>query len=226
MKIFLDTCNKDEIQKWLSSGVIDGVTTNPTILRREGHSDIERIIREIADIIDPLPLSVEVCSTEHEEMLYQGKLFASWAKNIVVKITVIDEAGNPCLETVKMLEESGIKVNCTACLSLNQAMFAAKAGASYISLFVGRINDEGNDGPKVVQMTKQWLDTWGFKSEIIAASVRNLVDVQQAALAGAHIITIPPLIMCKCIDHRYSRATVQQLAEDGRHFLDFAKHLC
>lgn len=216
MRIFLDTSKVTEIEAWLRHGVVDGVTTNPSIMLKDGHRDLQAGVKEIADLIFPRPVSVEVLSSDPREILDQARTFAAWAKNIVVKVTVINERGEPRLESINTLENEGIAVNCTACMSFGQAMLAAKAGATYVSLFVGRINDEGNDGPGVVRSTRQWLDAWGYKANIIVGSIRTVMDIQQAALAGAHVVTIPPEFMNRLVDHRYSRATVQQFLNDGQ----------
>lgn len=216
MQIFLDTTDKHEVEKWVDQGFVDGITTNPSILAKEADRDPELIVRQLAELVRPLPISVEVCSGEPQEMLNQARTFASWADNIVAKTTVINERGDPCLQVINTLESEGIPVNCTACMSFNQAMLAAKAGATYVSILVGRDNDEGNDGPGVVRTVRQWLDDWGYGCRIIAGSVRSPIDVQQAAVAGAHAITVPPKLLHKLVDHRYSRATVQQFLDDGR----------
>lgn len=214
MNIFLDTSKLEVIKNLLPYGIVDGVTTNPSIMVKEG-VHIEKASRQISELMYPLPVSVEVCTSDSSEMLRQARLFSGWGSNINIKIPVIDERGRMCLDVVKTLEEEGIPVNCTVCMSFNQAILAAKAGATYISLLVGRINDEGNDGNHVVRITRDFLDAWGYKSKIIAASIRNTLDVQHAALAGSHIITIPPAIMTKMADHRFSRATVEQFIQDG-----------
>ncbi|MFH1884619.1 MAG: transaldolase family protein [Planctomycetota bacterium] len=216
MEIFLDTSNIAEIEKWLRHGVIDGVTTNPSIMLNDGHRDNRTAAQEIAALIHPRPVSVEVYTNDLDEMLTQAREFATWAENIVIKITIINEAGEPCLRVIKILEDEGIHVNCTACLSFSQAVLAAKAGATYVSLFVGRINDEGNDGPEVIRKTRQWLDMWGSKSKIIVGSIRSVMDIQLTALTGAHVITIPPFFISKMTDHKYSRFTVQQFVSDGK----------
>lgn len=215
MQIFLDTSKRTEIEKWLAQGVIDGVTTNPSIMLKDGQRDLEATVKEIAGLVNPGPMSVEVLTGEPREMVRLARLFSRWADNIAVKITVIGEDGRPHFDVIKELECDGIAVNCTAIMSLGQVMLAAKAGATYVSIFQGRINDEGNDGPAVVRVAREWLDTWGYKSKIIAASVRSVMDVQQAALARTHVITIPPAQMAKLADHQYTRATVQQFLRDA-----------
>lgn len=218
MQLFLDTSRAEEIKSWLPYGIVDGVTTNPSIMVKEG-VDLEKASRQIAEMVDPMPVSVEVCTSDPREMVRQARLFAGWGNNINVKIPVINEHGQLCLDVVKTLEDEGIPVNCTVCLSFNQAILAAKAGATYISLLVGRINDEGNDGNRVVRMTREFLQSWGYKSQIIAASIRNALDVQNAAISGAHIVTVPPALMARMADHRYARATVEQFLQDGSKLL-------
>lgn len=215
MKIFLDTTVLAEIGKWLEQGVIDGVTTNPSLMLTEGKANLKATVTEIAYLIKPYPINVEVFTDNLEEMLVQARKFSSWADNIVVKITIINGQGESCLGVIKTLSDEGISVNCTACLSFNQAALATKAGANYVSLLLGRINDEGNDGLDVIRKTRQWLDMWKYKTEIIAGSVRNTMDVQQAAFVGVHALAIPPQIMSKLIDHKYSRFTAQQFVSDG-----------
>ena len=216
MKIFLDTANVDEISKWLNYGVLDGVTTNPSILLKEGGSDMEGRVREIANLINPKPLSVEVFTNDPDEMIQQANIFAGWAPNIVVKIPVLNEHGTPCFGVVNTLEQSGIRVNMTACLSFGQMAMGAKAGASYISIFSGRVSDEGNDSTKLIQESVNWLAHWNYPSEIIVGSIREAINIQDAAMAKAHIITTPPQFLLKWVDHYYTRATVRTFNEDAK----------
>lgn len=216
MKIFLDTANVDEISKWLNYGVLDGVTTNPSILLKEGGSDMEGRVREIANLINPKPLSVEVFTNDPDEMIQQANIFAGWSPNIVVKIPVLNEHGTPCFGVVNTLEQSGIRVNMTACLSFGQMAMGAKAGASYISIFSGRVSDEGNDSTKLIQESVNWLAHWNYPSEIIVGSIREAINIQDAAMAKAHIITTPPQFLLKWVDHYYTRATVRTFNEDAK----------
>jgi transaldolase len=216
MEIFLDTAKIEEIKKWLAQGVIDGVTTNPSIMLKDGVYDIEAGTKAIAALLGDLPVSVEVITNDLDEMLAQGRKFASWAKNIVVKIPVISESGTPCLGVVKTLESSGIRVNVTAMMSFGQMLLAAKAGATYISLFGGRVADEGQPMGDVIRMTRRWLDDWGLKSKIIVGSMREVMNIQEAANAGAHIVTIPPQFMTRLVDHKYTRFTVGEFVRDGQ----------
>lgn len=220
MEIFLDTSNLEEIRFWLKQGVLDGVTTNPSILLKEGTVDMESGAKAIAKLIAPRPLSVEVTSNDSAEMLRQGREVAAWAENIVVKIPVINEEGKPCLDVVRTLVGQGTRVNVTACLSFGQVALAAKAGGTYASIFAGRVSDEGNDSSRVIRESAAWLAAWKYPTKIIVGSVREVINIQDAAVAGAHVVTIPPQFLAKWVDHHYSRATVRQFNEDGRKALE------
>jgi transaldolase len=215
MEIFLDTANLEEIERWLECGVVDGVTTNPSIMLGDGGYDLRRRAVEIARLVEPRPVSVEVTSNDLDEMVRQARIYAEWAPKIVVKIPVINEFGQPCLGVVRQLEREGIRINVTACLSYGQALLGAKAGATYVSIFVGRVSDEGGDAPGLVRSVREWLDLWGSPSKIIVASIRSTIDVQNAAQAGAHVIAVPPPILDRFIDHKYSRDTVRGFNEDA-----------
>jgi transaldolase len=216
MEIFLDTASVKEITRWLGEGLVDGVTTNPSIMFSDGVYDIERGAKEIAAIVHPRPVSVEVTTNDHDEMVAQARTYARWADNIIVKIPVINEFGESSLHVVRALAAEGIRVNVTACLSYGQATLAAKVGATYVSLFAGRMSDEGNDAPRTIRMTADWLTRWNYKAKIIVGSIRRAFDIQEAMSAGAHIVTTPPQFLSKLLDHKYSRETVRQFNEDGR----------
>ena len=216
MEIFIDSANIVEVKKWLEMGVMDGVTTNPTIMFNDGVYDAEAGAREIAAMVNPRPVCVEVTTNDLDEMLVQAYQFASWAPNIVVKIPQITQDGTPCYGVMRQLENKGIMVNATAALSLNQLMLAAKAGATYISIFAGRVTDEGGDASEVIKNFVWWLERWKYKSKLIVGSIRSVGDVQSAAIAGAHIITIPPQFLGKMSDHKYTRDTVGQFVNDAR----------
>ncbi|HEX4427475.1 MAG TPA: transaldolase family protein [Terriglobales bacterium] len=215
MRIFIDSANVKEIERWLRQGIVDGVTTNPSIMLKDGVSDLENGARGLCKLLGERPVSIEVTSNEPQEMLAQARTLASFAENIVVKIPVITEDGRSCLEVVNTLVREDIAVNCTAILSFNQAVLAAKAGATYISIFAGRIGDEGGDSSAVVAGVRRWLDMWAYPSRIIVGSIRSAIEVQQAALAGAHIVTVPPPFLGKMIDHHYTRETVRQFNQDA-----------
>jgi len=220
MEIFIDSANITEIEKWLKMGVIDGVTTNPSIMLKDGVYDAEAGAKEIAALVNPRPLSVEVTTNDLDEMLTQAQTFASWAPNIVIKIPQITQDGVPCYGVIRQLEIEGIKVNATVAMSLGQVMLAAKAGATYISIFAGRVADEGGNAPEVISNSVDWLEHWEYKSKIIVGSIRSVGDVLSAAIAGAHIITIPPQFLTKMVDHKFSRATVEQFITDAKKALE------
>jgi transaldolase len=148
-------------------------------------------------------------------MLKQARVFARWAPNIVVKIPVVNEYGESCLGVIHALNQEGISINTTAILSFNQAILAAKAGATYVSIFAGRVADEGNDPGTVIRQVRQWLDEWDYAAKVLVGSIRAVMDVQNAAIAGAHIVTIPPQFLPKMVDHKYSRDTVRQFNQDA-----------
>lgn len=215
MKIFLDSANFREIEKWLCQGIVDGVTTNPSIMFKDGVYDLEGGARRLCALLGDKPVSVEVTTNDHEEMIRQGRSFAALAPNVAVKIPVVNEHGESCLGVISTLSREGIRVNTTAILSFNQAILAAKAGAAYVSIFAGRVADEGNDPAIVISNVRRWLDDWEYPTEIIVGSIRTVLDIQNAALAGAHIITIPPQFLSKMVDHKYTRDTVRQFNRDA-----------
>ena len=220
MKIFVDTANLRDVESWLCEGVVDGVTTNPSIMLKDGIRDIEEGSRQLSSLLGDRPLSVEVTSNDLAEMVRQAREFRRWGRNIVVKIPVINEFGQSCLPVINTLRSEQIAINVTAILSFNQAVLATKAGASYVSIFAGRVADEGSDPAAVISNVRKWLDQWGYPTEIIVGSIRSVMDVQSAALAGAHIITIPPQFLAKMLDHKYTRETVRQFVADAEKAMD------
>ena len=216
MRVFVDSADQKQIEDWLDQGVVDGVTTNPSIMFKDGAADLEECARRLASLLGERPLSVEVTSNDRQTMLEQARTFATWARNIVVKIPIVNEHGESCLGVMHRLSQEGIGVNATAILSFNQALLAAKAGATYVSIFAGRVADEGNDPAVTIRNVRRWLDDWDLSSYIIVGSIRTVMDIQNAALAGAHIITIPPLFLPKMVDHRYTRETVRQFVQDAQ----------
>lgn len=220
MQIFIDSADCNEIKKWLDCGIADGVTTNPSIMLKDGVYDLEAGARRIAALINPRPLSVEVTTNDLSGMVAQAREFASWAPNIMVKVPVLNQDGIPCLEVIRMLEGDGIRVNATALLSFNQVVLAAKAGATYASIFAGRVADEGHDASGLIRKTVNWLARWGYKTRIIVGSIRGVIDVQEAAAAGAHVVTIPPTMLHKMADHKYTRETVRGFVSDAARALE------
>ena len=215
MQIFIDSADVEQIEMWLNQGVVDGATTNPSIMFKDGITDLRAGALKICRLLGKRPLSVEVTTNDQELMLVQAREFATWAPNIVVKIPIINERGESCLGVIHSLNSEGISINATAILSFNQAILAAKAGATYVSIFAGRVADEGNDPATVIRNVRQWLDGWECSARIIVGSIRSVMDIQSAALAGAHIITIPPQFLSKMADHRYTRETVRQFVQDA-----------
>jgi transaldolase len=215
MKIFIDSANINEIQKWLKYGIADGATSNPSIMFKDGVHDIEQGTKRIAAILGDKPFSVEVTTNDTAEMLKQGRTFAKWAPNLAVKIPIINASGEPCLEVISTLEKENIRVNTTAIMSFGQLVMAAKAGSTYVSIFAGRVSDEGNDPVALIKKSREWLDLWGYKSEIIVGSIREVISIQNAAIAGAHIITVPPQFLKKLVDHKYTRETVKEFISDA-----------
>lgn len=220
MEIFVDSASISEIEKWLAMGVIDGVNTNPSIMLKDGVYDAEAGAKEIAALVNPHPVSVEVTANDLDEMLAQSRQFATWAPNIVIKIPQENQYGTPCYGVIRQLEEEGTKVNATVALSLGQVILAAKAGATYISIFAGRVGDEGGNVSQVIADAVSWIEHWEYKSRIIIGSIRCVADILQAAISGAHIITIPPQFIAKMADHNYTRATVAQFVRDAQKALD------
>jgi transaldolase len=215
MRIFLDTADVREIELWIRHGIVDGLTTNPSILLKDKQFDQQAAAIELCRLMGDKPVSLEVTSNVPTEMVAQGKTLAKLATNVAVKIPVVNEQGHSCLGAVHELAAAGISVNCTAILSFNQAILAAKAGATYVSIFAGRIADEGNDPTTTIRNVRQWLDLWKSPAQIIVGSIRTVYDIQSAALAGAHIITIPPKFLPQMVDHKYTRETVRQFNQDA-----------
>ncbi|GJQ60411.1 MAG: fructose-6-phosphate aldolase [Candidatus Scalindua sp. AMX11] len=195
MKFFIDTADVDQIREAESLGILDGVTTNPTLVSKTGRP-FKEILEEICLIVKG-PVSAEVVSTDVEGILQEGRDLAKIAENIVVKVPLIKEG----LKAVKILTSEGIRVNVTLCFSSNQALLAAKVGATYISPFVGRLDDKGHTGMEVIEEIRTIYDNYGFETQIIVASVRTPLHVRDSALMGADIATIPFDVFNKIVQH-------------------------
>ena len=222
MKIFIDSASLEEIEKYLSWGVCDGVTTNPTINVACGIRSFEEMHErsiQIAELIDPRPLSVEVTSDDPEEMLRQAHEYASWASNICIKIPITTRTGESCLTVIHQLYRDGIDVNVTAMMTFNQAILAAKAGGRYVSLFGGRIDDEGGDAAAMIRTLREWLDRWSGtcpnNPEIIVGSSRTTKNIADWAAAGAHILTVTPAVLSKMLLNARTKETVAQFLDDA-----------
>lgn len=195
VQIFLDTANLDAIRKYNDMGILDGVTTNPTLLAKENSDPIE-IMKEIIRIVKG-PVSLEVVSTDLDGMLEEAHRLARFGTNAVIKIPMIPDG----LKAIKRLSSEGVKTNCTLVFSPNQAVLAAKAGATYVSPFIGRLDDAGHDGMQVIRDTVQIFRNYNFSTKVLVASVRHPVHVVEAAKIGADVITMPPDVLEKMIRH-------------------------
>ncbi|MCS6768239.1 MAG: fructose-6-phosphate aldolase [Candidatus Nitrosocaldus sp.] len=195
VQIFLDTANLDAIRKYNDMGILDGVTTNPTLLAKENGNPIE-IMKEIIRTVKG-PVSLEVVSTTLDGMLEEARRLARFGPNAVVKIPMLPDG----LKAIRRLAGEGIKTNCTLVFSPNQALLAAKAGATYVSPFIGRLDDAGHDGMQVIRDTVQIFRNYSFSTKVLVASVRHPVHVVEAARTGADVITMPPDVLEKMIKH-------------------------
>ena len=221
MPIFLDTADLDEIKRFHRMGILRGVTTNPTILLKQGVTggmrELEARAKEIASLIAPLPLSVEVTTNDPARALDQAKTFAGWADNIAVKITVHGPAGElDNMELVHDLETAhDIRVNVTAMMSAQQCFLAALAGATYVSIFGGRVNNMGYNACGEIARLRKLLDQFQLKSQIIVGSTREVLNVIEWLEAGAHIVTVLPNLLEGMLVHPYSKETVEMFLRDG-----------
>lgn len=209
MKIFLDTASLEEIKKGLEWNMVDGVTTNPSLIAKEGEKNYRKRIEEIAKLVKG-PISAEVISTDFEGMIREAKELHSIAENIVIKIPMTEEGA----KATKFLSDGEIPVNVTLVFSPNQALIAAKAGARYVSPFVGRLDDVGNPGMEIVQEIIQIYQNYGFDTEVIVASIRNPEHVRIAALQGAHISTMPFSTLKQLFKHPLTDIGLQRFIED------------
>jgi len=210
MKFFIDTANVKEIREAAALGVLDGVTTNPSLVAKEKRPFKETIL-EICDIVKG-PVSAEVVSLEAEGMVRAARLLAGWAPNIVVKVPLTADG----LKATRQLAAEGIKTNVTLVFSAPQGLLAAKAGATYVSPFVGRIDDTGHDGIQLIRDLRQILDNYGFPTEIITASVRHPIHVVEAAKAGAHIATVPFAVLQAMIRHPLTDLGLERFLADWK----------
>lgn len=208
MKLFIDTANLDEIKEVSSWGVLDGVTTNPSLIAKEGR-DFKTVVKEITDIVDG-PISAEVVSLDHQGMLEEARDLVKIHKNIIIKVPMTKEG----LKAVTIMDQEGIKTNVTLVFSANQALLAARAGASYVSPFVGRLDDIGNEGIYLVEDIAEIFDIYAIETEIISASIRHPIHVLQSAKAGAHIATIPYKVFNQMLVHPLTDSGIEQFLKD------------
>jgi transaldolase len=210
MKFFIDTANIDEIRKANELGMVDGVTTNPSLVAKEGR-EFKELLKEICGIVDG-PVSAEVVSLDAEGMTREARDLAKVADNVVIKVPLIEEG----LKATRTLAREGIKVNVTLCFSPVQALMAAKAGASFISPFVGRLDDISQVGMELVDQIVTIYDNYGFETEVIVASVRNPTHVLDAALMGADIATIPYKVISQLIKHPLTDIGLEKFLADWK----------
>ncbi len=195
MKFFVDTADIDAIAELNATGMVDGVTTNPSLIKKSGR-DILEVTKEICDLVDG-PVSAEVTATDADEMIAEGRKLVEIAENIAVKVPLTWDGLKAC----KALTDDGHKVNVTLCFSANQALLAAKAGATFISPFIGRLDDINIDGIDLIADIRQIYDNYGFETEILAASIRTVNHATQCALVGADVMTAPPGVIKSMINH-------------------------
>ena len=211
MRIFLDTANIDQIRQAAKLGVISGVTTNPSLVSKEGLADYKTVVKEICSII-PGPVSAEVLTEEAQAMIEQARDISTWAPNVVIKIPVTPDG----LEAISILAKENIKINMTLCFSLNQAILGALAGATYVSPFVGRLDDIGHNGMELVSDIVEVFAKYKLPTQVIAASLRHPQHCVAAAKAGAHIATVPYKVLTQMIHHPLTDIGIDRFLSDWK----------
>ncbi len=210
MQIFLDTANVEEIRKAAQLGIISGVTTNPSLLSKEATSDYEAVTKKICSIVSG-PVSAEVLSEDADGMIEEARAKAAWAPNVNIKIPITADG----LQATSVLSKEGININMTLCFSANQALLGAVAGATYVSIFIGRLDDAGHDGMQVVEDTVAILDNYPeLDAQVIAASIRHPMHCTQAALIGADIATIPYKVLMQMMQHPMTDVGIKRFLAD------------
>lgn len=210
MKFFVDTAEINEIRELSELGLVDGVTTNPSLIAKSGR-DFKTTIAEICALV-PGPVSAEVAAMDHETMLEEGRLLAKIASNVTVKVPLTFNG----LRTCRILREEGTMVNVTLCFTANQALLAAKADASFISPFIGRLDDKGENGMKLIEEIRTVYDNYLFETQLLAASIRSVDHVKQCAVIGADIVTAPPKILHELVKHDLTDKGLEQFVNDWK----------
>ena len=210
MQFFVDTAEIEDIRKLNEMGLLDGVTTNPSLVAKSGR-DFKEVIKEICSVV-PGPVSAEVASTDFDTIMAEAHVLAKLADNVVVKLPLTVDGLRAC----KKLTGEGIKTNVTLCFSPNQALLAAKCGATYISPFIGRLDDINLDGVELIEQIRQIYDNYAFSTQILAASIRSPNHVTQVALAGADVATIPPAVIYKLADHPLTKSGLEAFVKDWK----------
>lgn len=209
MDIFIDTANIEEIKKANEWGIVDGVTTNPSLIAKEKNKSFKDIVQEIINIVSG-PISVEVISTDTEEMIKEAIEISKWSKSVVVKIPMTPDG----LKAIRILNSKNIKTNITLVFSVSQALLAAKAGATYVSIFVGRLDDIGHSGIQIVSDTVKIFNLYDIDTQIIAASIRYPLHVIESAKVGAHVATIPFNVIEKMFKHPLTDIGIERFLKD------------
>jgi transaldolase len=210
MKFFIDTADVGEIKEAAALGILDGVTTNPSLIKKSGRP-FDEVAKEICELV-PGPVSLEVTSVECDGMLKEADKLVKFGENVVIKLPLIPEGLKAC----KRLSEQGVKTNVTLCFQPVQALLAAKAGASYISPFVGRLDDLGQDGMSIIPQIRQIYDNYGYETEILVASIRNPIHVLDAALVGADVATIPFSVFKQLVHHPLTDSGLAKFLADWK----------
>jgi transaldolase len=210
MKFFVDTAEIKDIRDLYETGLLDGVTTNPSLIAKSGRQ-FKDVIKEICSIV-PGPVSAEVAATDYDGMIAEGHVLAKLAENVVVKLPLTIDGLKAC----KTFSKEGIKTNVTLCFSPNQALLAAKVGATYISPFIGRLDDINADGVELIENIRTIYDNYSFATEILAASIRTPNHITEVALAGADVATIPPAVIYKLADHPLTKSGLEAFVKDWK----------
>jgi transaldolase len=210
MQFFVDTAEIADIKKLHEMGLLDGVTTNPSLVAKSGRN-FKEVIKEICGVV-PGPVSAEVAAIDYDGMIAEGHVLAKLADNVVVKVPLTVDG----LRAAKTFSNEGIKTNVTLCFSPNQALLAAKVGATYISPFLGRLDDINLDGVELIEQIRTIYDNYGFTTQILAASIRTPNHVTEVALAGADVATIPPAVIYKLADHPLTKSGLEQFVKDWK----------
>ena len=209
MKFFVDTASLDEIKEANEMGVLDGVTTNPSLMKKAGNVNFHDHIYKICELVDG-DVSAEVTATEFEKIMEEGRVLHAIHDNVVVKVPLILDG----IKALKAFKEEGIRTNCTLCFSPTQALIAAKAGANYISPFLGRVDDIASNGMELIHQIVQIYENYGFETEVLAASIRHPMHIVEAALAGAHVATMPLDVIKKLLDHPLTDIGLERFLAD------------
>jgi transaldolase len=218
MKFFVDTADLDEIREAHDMGILDGVTTNPSLVKDEGNVDFHEHVFQICEVVDG-DVSAEVTATDFDGMMEEARALAQVHENVVVKIPLI----KPGIKALRALDEENIRTNCTLCFSPTQALVAAKAGADYISPFIGRIDDISSDGMTLIDEIVEIYDNYGLETEILAASIRHPTHVKRAALAGADVATMPFETLEQLLEHPLTDRGLERFLADWEEYKDARK---